>query len=412
MFWLKKKYSSPQLFVSIGAGYHQVPLIDEAKKLGYRVVGVDRDTCAAGISRCDIKIQESIDNYGEIYEKLEGLMIYGEIRGVLSKSYGAAVKTASYIAGRFGIPFIPFERMDDFIDKKRMKCVFRKNDIESPPSVIIRSRNDLKKISRLGFPLVIKPATGHAKTDVKLAHNMREVKRYFERPALKKVSHLIEKYILGGEIIAAGIVHGGRYHLIDITDKITTPPPFFVDLMHSSPSRYYHLWERVAEIGQRVASAFAMASSPLVMEILVTREEDLHVIEAVPEFGGEYIPDYLIPARTGYNFIREAVLAVTGGGFHPPSRKSPRGDAVCVKYITGTKGTLSRFSPVPAGARSGILFARMFKGVGAAVKIPSTNHDRLGVVITRGRSMDEAVSRADDAIGRLAIEISAYRKPK
>ena len=130
--WIKKKSNQNNLFISIGGGINQIPLIDEALKLGMHIIGVDRDLRAAGMHKCDIRIQESIDNYNEIYQKLRDLLTYGEIAGVMTKSFGSAIRTASYISNKLNIPFLPFERSEDFICKDRMKKIFKINKIKSP----------------------------------------------------------------------------------------------------------------------------------------------------------------------------------------------------------------------------------------------------------------------------------------
>ena len=46
------------------------------------------------------------------------------------------------------------------------------------------------------------------------------------------------------------------------------------------------------------------------MELIVAENKEIFIIEAGPEFGGEFLSDILIPERTGYNIIRESIKAV------------------------------------------------------------------------------------------------------
>ncbi len=92
-------------------------------------------------------------------------------------------------------------------------------------------------------------------------------------------------------------------------------PPFFVDLAHISPSRTSTLRDQIAAMGQKVADCFEIITSPLIMEIRIAPDGRLFLIEAVPEFGGEFIPDILIPSRRGYNFIAETIKAAAGLDF-------------------------------------------------------------------------------------------------
>ena len=191
---------------------------------------------------------------------------------------------------------------------------------------------------------------------------------------------------------------------MDITDKKTTPPPFFVDLRHIAPSVHEDLFPRIQHIGQKVAQAFFIDTSPLVMEFIVTKEKELYLIEAVPEFGGEFLTDVLVPARTGYNFIAETIKACTGTGFRPPAPRKNRKAAV-VRYITGKKGTLVSCNPDGPAKIPGILFSRIFKEIGAEVQEPCNNHDRIGVVAVTGKTVEEALDRADLAAESFNVRI-------
>ncbi len=404
MFWKKKVFSQNHFFISIGGGINQIPLIEEAKKLGLHTIGVDRDICAAGMHKCDIRIQESIENYNEIYEKIKDFLVEGEIVGVLTKSFGPAIKTASYIAGKLDIPLFPFNKVDDFIDKERMKITLKNNKINSPAYIIYSNKHlKIPKI-KIPFPFVIKPIIGHAKNNVQLIKNSKELEKYLKNKFFKNENYLIEKYIEGDEIIAVGIVSKGRFYLVEITDKIKSSLPYFVDIMHISPSKYNHLWSEIQKIGQSVSDSFKIINSPLIMELVIAKNDEIYLIETTPEFGGEFLSDILIPERTGYNIIRESIKSVINRNFSSPPVNKKFRKAVIVKYITGTNGTLLSFNPLKSNY-PGVIFSRIFKDIGSLINKPISNHDRIGVVITKANSIEEAIKKAEEAQTLLNIRI-------
>ncbi len=398
----KKADNKRNYFVSIGAGYNQLPLIRETKKLGLQIIGVDISPIAAGISECDIQICESIENYQEVYNKLCGLALDGEITGVLSKSYGSAVKTSSYIANKLNIPHIKFNRVDDFIDKKRMKTVLTDNDLKTPAYRVFNRKGNIQEKNFI-YPFIIKPVMGHAKIGVSYIKSPEELNTYFKKTYSNNGEYIIEDYIEGDEIICVGIVYKKIFHLVDITDKIVTPQNF-VDVMHISPSKYYDQWDNIKNIGQRIADIFEITTSPLIMELIITRDKEIYIIEAVPEFGGEFLSDVLVPVRTGYNIIRESINAVTDKGFKPPGKKKNK-CAVTVKYIIGQNGKLSVCDPQGPLKREGVIFARMFKELGTRVRPPVNNHDRLGVVIAKAKTREESIALAEIAEKDMKIKI-------
>ena len=95
---------------------------------------------------------------------------------------------------------------------------------------------------------------------------------------------------------APGSYTTDRFYLVEITDKKTSYPPYFIDLMHTRLLKYAHLSNRIEGIGQTVAEAYGISRSPLIMEFVIDKDGEPFLIEAVPEFGGEFLPDVLIPA--------------------------------------------------------------------------------------------------------------------
>jgi len=405
-FWKRSENKGIPFFISIGAGLNQIPLISEAQKQGFHVIGVDTNPNAPGFVKCDLKIQESILNYNEIYLKLQELLVDGIIRGIMTKSFGHAIKTTAFLAEKFNIPFLPFSKCDAFTDKTLMKSLFLQNAILT--SRIIQTGHTLKKekIMDEGFPLVFKPRSGHAKKGVRLINDMHDLNLCVKETTQGKNSFILEEFIRGDEIIALGIVNNREYHLVDVTDKQTTPPPLFVDLKHSAPSKHEELFSKIQHIGQKVSQAFEITTSPLVMEFIVTENRELYLIEAVPEFGGEFLVDILIPSRMGYNFIGEAIKACTGNGFTPPppiSRKNRK--AVVVQYISGQKGILASCNPNGPRKLKGSVFSRIFKEIGSEVREPLDNLDRIGVVAVQAKTGEQAFQLADEAVDSLNIRI-------
>ncbi len=403
MFFFKKFRRNPDIFVSLGGGFNQLPLINAARNLGFRVICVDRETHAPGMLVADIRIQESIANHRDIFTKLGELLLDGRIRGVLSRSHGEAVKSVAWLNQRYHIPFLPVESAEAFLSKKKMKAVYRKLEIETPDQFSLSEGRKAKLV----YPFIIKPVEGHAKEGIRLISNESELKSWLKIHS-SSIEMIGERYIEGEEVVALGQVHAGRFHLAILSDKIRTAPPYFVDLRHLAPSKYAHRWSEIEAIGQKLAEHFSMRSSPLVMEFIFDAQECLHLIEAAPEFGGEFIADYLLPACTGYSIFEQAILSLTRRKFSPPARKS-RSCGV-ISYLTANAGIITSLEPsVEPGA--GLLFAKALKNIGEASTVPKTNHDRIAVCAVRGQSREEAMSLADTALAKLKLNVTP-RKSK
>lgn len=398
------KKKSMDFFVSIGAGINQIPLINEAKKAKFQVIGVDMNASAPGFYHCDLKIQESIQDYDNIYIKLRELLFDGNISSVMTKSFGDAIVTTSFLCEKFNLPFIPFEESKKFLSKRTVKRYLTEAGINMPPVLTFRPRSKSGGIKKENFPVIVKPHDGHAKKDVMLMNTAEELEIFFQ--SAQPQDYLIEKYIKGDEIICAGMIHNKKYYHVLMSDKKTTPLPHFVDIMHITPSRYSNLVGKTTEVGQAMADIFSIHTAPVIMEFIVDPDGELHLIEAIPEFGGEFIPDIMIPASTGYNHINGLIKASAGDSSFRLQRKSMTLPVV-IKYITGTEGILASCNTDSVKNMENVIFTRIFKHIGADTHSARTNHDRIGVIVTKGRTVEEAIATAEAAENEMSIRIRA-----
>jgi biotin carboxylase len=196
-----------------------------------------------------------------------------------------------------------------------------------------------------------------------------------------------------------------------MSDKKISPPPYFSDILHTTPSKYQHLVNQVSEIGTKIAEAFKIDTSPMIMEFKIDSNENLYLLEAVPEFGGEFIPDIMINAATGYNYILNVIRAAANMNFKLPAKLNIN-NAISVKYISGTDGILTSCNMDSVNKSNDIIFTRIFKHIGDKVSILKTNHDRIGVIIATGKTVEQACERANRAEEEMDIKIKVVEKNK
>ncbi len=397
-FLFKRKKKEICFFVSIGAGDNQLPLIRAAKQLGLQVIAIDQNSNASGFQSADIRIQESIENTDEIYTKLQELLLNGSIVSIMTRSFGTATQTVAKLCDRTGLSNIPVDIIDDMMSKKGLKKIFQNNEIPTAKSFQV-SRSKRKAYQ---YPVVVKPVAGHAKQGVQLIDSEILLAKYEKD---NKTEFIIEEYIAGEEIIAFGIVCEGRFYLYEISDKITTEAPYFCDLMHISPSKTNTRYAEIRAIGQSIADAAKIANSPLFFEMRIGKDNNFYVIEAAPEFGGEYIAEYMIPATTGYNIFKDAIQASMKAFPLFPQQYRSR-ESVVIKYLTAPKkGLVRSISPLPKKL-PGLIFSRIFIQVGDTVIPPKNNHDRIGIIAVSAKNRELALQRIQEYSDRLTIEIS------
>ncbi|MDX1957932.1 MAG: ATP-grasp domain-containing protein [Leptospiraceae bacterium] len=295
--------------ISLGAGKNQVPFLEKISEMGYGIIAVDINPNAIGFGLAEIRIQNSILEPEKIYLLLLKTVLDAPIVGVGLRSFGKAVKTAAFLAEKFRVTHPKLEIIEKFQNKFQLKKELEQNKILIPKQFHWKNISERTKITKeLTFPLIQKPIDGDGKKGIKIFHSLSEWKKSNE----KNKSGYAEEYIQGKEITVLGFVQGKKFHLVSISDKITTESPPFLEKTHIVPSTSRELAGEVILICNEIIKATGLDDSPFVAEFKVNQRGDIYLIECVPEIGGEFLADALIPNQFKYDYFFNYVKLILG----------------------------------------------------------------------------------------------------
>ncbi|MCB1320665.1 MAG: hypothetical protein KDK34_10455, partial [Leptospiraceae bacterium] len=158
----------PRYFLSLGAGQHQLSLIQAARDLGLRVIAVDRNLGAPGFRYADLQLQCSILRPRRIIRMLGENMTDGRIVGVGCRSFGRANVAAALVARHFRTPGPTLAHLKHFRDKRANKLLLQKAGVSMPRIFTWDSNAGRLALSRARPPLIVRPAVGHGKVGLQL----------------------------------------------------------------------------------------------------------------------------------------------------------------------------------------------------------------------------------------------------
>ena len=107
---MKKSY-----ILSLGAGLNQIELIQNIRKMNYKVISVDLNSHAPGKELSDIFLNISSHDYIKIIEEIKKLKI--NLVAVLTRSTGNPVLSVSKNAEEFGLKALNSNIAEILIDK-------------------------------------------------------------------------------------------------------------------------------------------------------------------------------------------------------------------------------------------------------------------------------------------------------
>lgn len=394
MFLLKKK-----IFI-LGASILQIPAIIKAKEMGFEVAVADKNSKAKGIRYADrfYKIS-TIDEEG-IYKAAKDY----QPNGIITTGTDQPIRSIAYASNRLGLTSISYDTAIKCTDKIKMIKVFESNKIPHPWYFEINNVNDIYAIKdKLEYPCISKPIDSSGSRGVTYISAPSDLLRAVEYSLSYGTGVIIEEYLSGIEVSVEIIVNEKEVNIVAITDKTTTGIPNFVEIRHSQPSQLSsEQLKQVKEVAKKSISAIGIDNGAAHVEIMITSEGP-KIIELGARMGGDFITTHLVPLSTGVDML-EAVINISCGKKITINRKNKYGAAI--QYITGGNGIIKNISGVELARKiKGIKKVELLKRVGDKITKVSNSSDRVGFVIAKANTANEAVEKCKQACSLIDIEI-------
>lgn len=414
----------------LGASALQVPAIKKAKELGYQIILVDYDENAVGFALADVKLVVSTLDQEEVYRQA---LIY-EPDVVITSTSDGPVRTAAYVNEKLGKrPDLSYENSLCATIKSKMRDRLKECGVPIPEYYAATDFEGFSEaVDRLDGHCIVKPADNAGSRGVVLlggskwqngeqqenfedreqGESQERKRRIYEysRENSRNGTVMVEEYMEGPEVSVEIMVVEGEPHILAITDKYITPPPYFVELAHCEPSRLgAETQNRIREVASQAVRAVGIENAPAHVEIKVT-EDGPKIVELAARLGGDFITSKLVPLSTGIDMVGASVLLATG---EKPDLTRTREQGAAIHFIHAKeeqRGVLERITvPESLCEAEGVKEIVLYQKPGAIVQGTHSSNDRLGHVITVGKTAEEAMERGKQILDKIQVEIKAAR---
>lgn len=298
----------------IGASYLQVPLVIKAKSMGietYCFAWADKAVC-----------KDIADHFFPInvLDKENILKVCQDVNidGITTIATDIVVPTINYVAANMGLIANPDEYSYVTTNKYLMRQCFAKNDVPSPK--FIEAVCEHPDITGMFFPLIVKPTDRSGSIGIEKVYDNGELFKAVKRAREYSFKHeaIVEEFVDGCEVSVESISFKGKHYILQITDKITTEAPYFVELEHHEPSQLpIDIQDRIKKIVLKALTALHIEYGASHSELKITKNGDIRVMEIGARMGGDFIGSNLVELSTGYDFLK-GVIDVALGQFEEP----------------------------------------------------------------------------------------------
>lgn len=392
----------PKKLMILGASQLQLPAIIKAKEMGLYVIVLDINKNAVGVDYADKFYEISTIDVENIIKKAAEI----NIDGIMTLATDMPMRAVATVGERLGLNTINYETAIMATDKAKMRERLSYYDVPIPFFSSVRTFEDFKRVvNSFEGDLIIKPVDSSGSRGVQLLQDRNELGKIYEYS--KKFSRtgeiIIEEYMKGPEVSVETITINGETYVIAITDKITSGPPYFVEMGHSIQSLLPDdIKKNIKEVAKAAISAIGIDNSPAHIEIIITNG-GAKIVELGARLGGDNITTSLVPLATGVDMVGACIdLAI---GIKPDVRqKFSKGSAV--RYFNSHEGILSKIDGFEKAKNSvGIFEIALFKTLGDKVNNIRNSTDRIGYIIAHAESVQKAIDICQQTMNKINIVI-------
>jgi len=294
----------------LGASYHQLPLIEKAKEMGYTTHVFAWAANDVGETAADRFYPISITEKEEILSKCREI----GIAGICSISSDLAMTTVNYVGNELGLTCNTMECTRKSTNKHLMRLAFEENGDPSPRSILVSTEDDPNKID-ITYPAIVKP------TDRSGSRGIYKVTRREELPEAIKCAlnqslekkALIEEFVEGDEYSVEYISYKGRHHFLAVTKKYTTGAPHFIETRHLEPAPVSEAErKKIQAVVEHALDSLDIEYGASHSEIKIDEDGKISIIEIGGRMGGDCIGSDLVKYSTGLDYVGMVVQIACG----------------------------------------------------------------------------------------------------
>lgn len=381
----------------IGAGFLQSFVIRKARELGYYTLAVDLNPCAEGFKYCDKYARINITDEQACYEFAKK----NNVDGVLTAATDYGVLTAAYVAEKMELPGLSYNTAKIIKNKYLVrKKLFEMGADDTERCYEVSGSDDVIKIKELiKYPVMVKPCDGSGSRGATKVEAESDIEKACEVAMGQSLTHraIIEPFISGKEYGVESFCWGEEKKVLAIMAKEMTKPPYYAELGHAIPSGLSDDTEqKIKTCVKKALNALDINFGSVNMDILLTENNDVHIVDMGARMGGNLIGSHIIPYGTGIAYIENMIRAAVGD----PVNLNPITEKKCVatRILALTPGKIEELPDFEKIRNEYCVGIEHHLKIGDIIREYHTNLDGCGYVVAVGERATENVECAKEML--------------
>lgn len=319
--------------ISIGCGDSQLLIIKAASKLGFAVIGIDRDKNSIGSMFCDefcVRSTHELSGWESIFK------IYSnkyDIVGILNRSSGIPVITAAEISRNLNLSTYSVETAEIVINKHRFFHFLEANNFRIPKTFVYPINSS--DLVNFDYPCIVKPSLSSVgKSGIFKVSDSTKLNEFIEKSCESSENGhiLIQKFLKGKDVVIISMVVKGRLNVYEVIEEINIEVSGELNGKGVLTPARINMEQRnyLINLAQDLAEKLNIQNSPFMLSFRLDGDIP-YVMELHLDFGGDLILDVLLPTATNRNVSEDLINSLLMDKKFPEIHSN----AVFVKYNEG-----------------------------------------------------------------------------
>jgi biotin carboxylase len=393
--------------IFLGASFQQLSPIEYANSRGYFTITCDNRPDNPGHRIANRSYNVSTTEKDHILaiareENIDGVVCYGS---------DVSAPTAAYISENLGLPGNPYDSVVTLTNKNRFREFQKKNGFYYPKSLTIDSVDQLDQnlidaeLSGFSKKLVVKPVDANACKGISITDDRNRLADAISKAAEYSISKkvIIEEYVSrkSYQICGEGFLQDGLISFYSFANEHFTESTI-VPVGESFPSIHHKsLTDKAAQELQRIFTLLDMSTGPFNVDLFITKDNEIFIVEIGPRNGGNRMPD-AIKYASGVDTISATIESAIGNAIslNPTSQQF----VSTYSIHTVSAGILSGIK-YNDEIKSNIVDELLFYEIGDPVKTFDMGSNMIGNLILKFDSYDEMINKMENMSTYVQAEI-------
>lgn len=384
----------------LGAGIYQVPLITKAKELGYFTIVLSIKGNYPGFALADKIYHENTTDIDACVKIAKD----EQISGVCTTGTDVALPALGAICDALGLQGISEHSAKLSSNKLLMKEAFIKNNVRTAKFIKVESFEEcLSACREIGFPVVLKVTDSSGSRGISIVKEEKDIENEYRNVITytQQKYILVEQFVGGKEFGAEAFVYNNEIQFVIPHGK------FVYQAKTGIPAGHYIPFDSVPEIMQdsieqvkKSIIALCINNAAVNADLMLCDDGKVYVLEIGARAGATCLPE-MVSEYYDIDYY-EYILRLAMNDL--PEISFNEENPCVVKLLISEKSGIISNIILPPKNENVIRISSDYK-IGDKINKFKNGTDRIGEVIVRGKTLQEAMKNCDMIMKEIVLEV-------